>query len=94
VPSFRWKDNVIQAAAVGAGLLLGALVGPVVAWFMGGHPAAGALAGGFIGVIAGLLLSGTVLMVVGWVRAARTLRRMHGPDAEDADGPRRPEGGA
>ena len=65
VPNARWKDNLYQGFAVlviaGIGVLIGFLLD-------GGE---GALAGLLLGLVAGLLLSGAVLMVVGWVRTVK-----------------------
>jgi hypothetical protein len=71
VPALRWKDNLIQAAAILASVVIGALVGFLVT-FDGFF----AVVGAFAGLVGGLLLSGTVLMVVGWFRAAKTVEKM------------------
>jgi hypothetical protein len=70
VPSLRWKDNLIQGAAIAGSLLLGILIGFLVSFNI-----FGAAVGGFCGLLAGLLVSGIVLMVLGWVRAYRNVRR-------------------
>ena len=67
LPNVRKKDNIYQAAAIGALTVIGAIVG----WFVGaGHGAGqfGALLGTVGGLIVGVLLSGTVLMVIGLLR--------------------------
>jgi hypothetical protein len=68
VPSLRWKDNLIQGLSILAAILGGALIGWAVAgeWW-------GALTGAFAGLVGGLILSGVVLMVFGWVRTARKI---------------------
>ena len=60
VPNIRKKDNLYQAAAVGVFVIIGLIVG----WFVGGWPE-GVLLGALGGLIAGTLLSGLVLMVLG-----------------------------
>ena len=65
IPTLRWRDNVIQAAVVVGAGIVGAMVGAVAG---GGI---GALIGGVVGVVAATFISGVVLMVLGWVRAAR-----------------------
>jgi hypothetical protein len=65
VPSLRVKDNLIQAAIVLGGILLGATIG----YFVRGG--LGMLAGAVGGMIVSAFLSGLVLMVLGWYRAAR-----------------------
>ena len=65
VPSLRWKDSLVQLVCV----LLCAGIGALIGWFSGAGMGVG------IGVVAGLILgvvvSGCVLMVLGWVRASR-----------------------
>ena len=60
VPNVRKKDNLYQAAAIGVFLIVGAVVG----WFLGEWPQ-GVLLGGLAGLIAGTLISGAVLTVIG-----------------------------
>jgi hypothetical protein len=70
VPSLRWKDNLVQGLCILAAVAFGALTGLAIVrelW--------GALAGAFAGLVGGLILSGAVLMVLGWVRTARKSRR-------------------
>lgn len=74
VPNLRLKDNLLQLVIVLVGLLIGAVVGYVLAR-QNGH--AGQAALGFAALGAGLgfvlfgVLSGIVLMILGWVRAIR-----------------------
>ena len=70
VPSLRWKDNLYQAAAIAAFVLVGAVIGGAMVFFQStGHrmlePWMGAAAGGCVGLIAGVLVSGFVLAVLG-----------------------------
>ncbi|MFH1385092.1 MAG: hypothetical protein ABIH47_09070 [Candidatus Omnitrophota bacterium] len=65
VPSLRKKDNLAQGIFVLACVPLGALIGLI------GWGAFGLLGGVFAGLILGGLCSGTVLMVLGWMRASR-----------------------
>jgi hypothetical protein len=74
VPSLRWHDNVIQAIAILASVIVGALVGFLVTF----NPMF-ALVGAFAGLVGGVLVSGTVLMVFGWFRAAKTVKKMTKP---------------
>lgn len=68
-PSLRIKDNVIQAAVVFGSMAVGGLIG-FVGW--GGL---GAAAGAIAGMILGTLVSGLVLMVLGWVRAGKVMSK-------------------
>jgi hypothetical protein len=77
-PSLRLSDNVLQALIVLASSLLGAGVG----WLVGGSlagasmgPRIGAIVFGIGAMIASTLISGLVLMVLGWVRASKSKRR-------------------
>jgi hypothetical protein len=63
VPNIRKKDNLYQAATVGVSLIIGLIVG----WAVGGWPE-GVLLGALGGLIAGILISGAVLMIVGLCR--------------------------
>jgi hypothetical protein len=67
VPSLRWKDNVIQLICVVVGAVLGAAVG----YFVAGQEPFGAAIGGILGLVAALFISGIVLMILGFVRARR-----------------------
>jgi hypothetical protein len=63
VPNVRKKDNLYQAIAIGAFLIVGVVVGG----FLGEWPQ-GVLLGGLAGLIAGTLISGAVLTVIGLCR--------------------------
>ena len=63
VPNVRKKDNLYQAAAIGVFLIVGVVVGG----FFGEWPE-GVLLGGLAGLIAGTLISGAVLAVIGLCR--------------------------
>jgi hypothetical protein len=68
VPSLRVKDNVIQAAVVLGATALGASIGLAV----GGGMVA--IIYGAVAMIGSTLVSGLVLMVLGWVRGAKRLK--------------------
>src|SRR5262245_829205 len=64
-PNVRLRDNLFQAAATAGGLVLGAVVGWLVAVVKGwnqGDEIGCAIVGAFAGVIVGLFGSGIVLM--------------------------------
>ena len=63
VPNVRKKDNLYQAAAIGVFVIVGVVVGA----FFGEWPQ-GVLLGGLAGLIAGTLISGAVLTVIGLCR--------------------------
>ena len=63
VPNVRKKDNLYQAAAIGVFLIVGAVVGGIL-----GEWPQGVLLGGLAGLIAGTLISGAVLTVIGLCR--------------------------
>jgi len=63
VPNLRKKDNLYQAVTVGLFLIIGLIVG----WAFGGWPE-GVLLGAVGGLIAGILISGLVLMILGLCR--------------------------
>ena len=65
MPSFRKFDYIFQGSCVVVGALVGAGVGFV---YMQGL---GAIMGGLAGFVVMGILSGLVLMVLGWVRALR-----------------------
>lgn len=67
-PSLRLKDNVIQAAIVIGCTALGAIAGYIYNDWIG------ALVGGAGAMIASTLISGIVLMVIGWMRAAKRVK--------------------
>jgi len=62
VPNLRKRDNVYQGVSILVCLAIGATVGLM----LGGPTGAGI--GALIGTVGGLLLSGIVLMVIGWLR--------------------------
>ncbi len=64
-PSLRVKDNVIQAAVIVGSTMIGAGIG----WLV--KQGIGAAIGAVAGMIVSTLLSGLVLMVLGWVRASK-----------------------
>ncbi len=72
-PSLRVKDTLIQTVCIVSGIVLGVAIGTPLAlynnllWFVG------AVGGGAVGMILATLVSGGVLMVLGWVRAANKL---------------------
>ena len=66
VPSLRKKDNLVQGIVVLTTTAIGALVG-----FLAGS-GWGALLGVLGGLVVGALGSGIVLMVLGWIRAAKS----------------------
>lgn len=74
VPSLRVKDNVVQAVCVGVGLLAGVGVGVAVAVANGAEWYIGAMLGALAGLILSTLVSGGVIMVLGWVRAAKKIK--------------------
>ncbi len=63
IPNVRKKDNLYQALAIGLFVIVGAVVGA----FLGEWPQ-GVLLGGLAGLIAGTLISGAVLTVIGLLR--------------------------
>jgi len=65
MPSLRWKDNLFQTVVILGSTAIGAAVGYAT------NGGIGALAGGVGALIVSFLLSGIVLMILGWVRAAR-----------------------
>jgi uncharacterized transporter YbjL len=78
-PSLRWKDYVFQgiviAVFVGIGLLVGYVNRPTGPNADVSLPL---MLGGGAGLIVGTLLSGGVLMVVGWIRTAKYIRERGG----------------
>jgi hypothetical protein len=66
-PNLRLKDNLYQGLAIFVCLLLGAGIG----FLAMADGLMGALLGGFIGLVAGLLSSGIFLMIYRGVRHAR-----------------------
>jgi len=73
VPNLRGKDNAFQAIFVALSIAIGGGIGAllVLAGVGGGVDwTIGALIGGIAGLFGGTLLSGLVLMIKGWIRAA------------------------
>ena len=77
VPSLRWKDNLAQFAAVGAGFALGAIAGLIThlikkpnmpMWVL---PAAM----GVGGAIVATFISGFIIMILGFVRQGKRKQR-------------------
>lgn len=70
VPNLRWKDNVFQIIVTAVMTFAGALSGCIFpwdgAWFAPSGLAILLCTAG--GLVAGVFLSGIVLMVMGWVR--------------------------
>ena len=75
VPNLRGKDNAFQAVFVAVSIAIGGGIGALLALAGGGDWTIGALIGGVIGLFGGTLLSGLVLMVKGWLRAANKRAR-------------------
>jgi hypothetical protein len=63
VPNIRKKDNLYQAAAIGVFVIVGVIVGGCL-----GEWPEGVLLGGLAGLIAGTLISGAILTVIGLCR--------------------------
>jgi hypothetical protein len=70
MPTLRVRDNVVQAVVVIACTLLGAGIGYLIGAGRGRGGVAAA-AGGAIGMISSALVSGLILMVLGWLRGAK-----------------------
>lgn len=70
VPNLRGKDNLFQGIAVGISVVIGASIGALVAgkWWVG------AIFGTLIALVVSGFISGFVLMILGWIRAARYKR--------------------
>lgn len=73
VPSLRVKDNVVQAVCVAVGLLVGVGAGVMIALANDGEWYIGAMLGALGGLVLSTLVSGGVIMILGWVRAAKKL---------------------
>ena len=67
-PNVRLRDNVFQAISIFVCMVLGALVGAVVA---SDSRVAGAVLGGVLGLVTGLFLSGVFLMIYRFVQHVR-----------------------
>lgn len=65
VPSLRLRDNLAQAVIIGVLVVIAAPVG----FFIDGL--FGLLVGTVVGLFVGLIISGTLLMVLGWIRLAK-----------------------
>lgn len=65
IPSLRWGDNVVQGAVVLGCTVIGGIAGLIYAEW------GGAFVGAAAAMLGSTLVSGIVLMVIGWVRAAR-----------------------
>ena len=63
-PNLRVSDNLIQAAVIGGGGILGAILGAVWAWQSGNPAIAGILVGGFVAVVVSLFISGAVIGLI------------------------------
>lgn len=74
VPSLRVKDNVIQAVIVVVGGFAGAGIGAAYLTPKGETWVIGAMIGALGGLVLSTLISGGVIMVLGWVRAAKKLK--------------------
>ena len=76
VPSFRLRDNLIQGILVVLGTAAGALLGATQhARLKGVGRVDGLLLGAVVGLIASVVLSGLILMILGWIRAARKISK-------------------
>jgi len=65
-PNIRLRDNLIQGAAIAAGLVLGAVIGAIVI----PDPLVGLCVGGFLGALVSLFVSGGILLVFRAVKHA------------------------
>lgn len=78
IPNLRGKDNAFQAVFVALSIAIGGGIGALlvlVGLVPGGNWIIGAVVGGVIGLFGGTLVSGLVLMVKGWLRAANKLNK-------------------
>ena len=69
LPNIRLKDNVIQGIIIVVTTGLVALIGLLKKGI------AGLLIGFVLGLVGSLLLSGTILMVLGWVRTIKKVSK-------------------
>jgi uncharacterized YccA/Bax inhibitor family protein len=67
MPTLRIKDNVVQAVIV----LIGTILGAVVGYFVSDQDPRAAVLGAIAGLVLFGLVSGFVLMIIGWKRAKR-----------------------
>lgn len=74
VPSLRVKDNVVQAVCVAVGLLVGVGAGVMIATANKAEWYIGAMLGALGGLVLSTLVSGGIIMVLGWVRAAKKMK--------------------
>ncbi len=65
----RLRDNLIQLACLPVGLITGAGIGALIG--MPRNTAIGAVLGGFLGVVAALILSGAVIGIIRGRNATR-----------------------
>lgn len=63
MPNLRLKDNLLQIVIIGITLFVGAIIGIIANGWLG------LLLGSLLGLVAGTLISGCILMVLGWIRA-------------------------
>jgi hypothetical protein len=73
LPSLNLKDHVFQAIVIVVCVGIGLPIGWYIATNNGGEGSTGLLLGAIGGLIIGTLISGGILMVLGWVRAAKRL---------------------
>jgi len=70
-PNLRPKDNLVQLIVCVVSAAIGAAAGALVARSYGESMGLGASLGAIGGLIVGVFGSGIVLMVMGWIRAAK-----------------------
>jgi hypothetical protein len=68
MPSLRLKDNLIQTIVIVGCTALAVIIGAV----LGGT--IGSIVGGILALVFSTLLSGIVLMIMGWIRAAKKIK--------------------
>lgn len=71
VPNLRWKDNVFQMLCVGLFTAVGGLLGWQFLPSKDIDTAPRIILGVIAGLVLGTLLSGFVLMVLGWIRSGK-----------------------
>jgi VIT1/CCC1 family predicted Fe2+/Mn2+ transporter len=69
MPSLRVKDNLIQSLVIAVTTFVSVIIGTI----MGG--AMGAFIAIFLGLVLSTFVSGFVLMILGWVRAAKKIMK-------------------
>jgi hypothetical protein len=67
--NFRWRDNLFQGVGILVFVLIGALVGFILA--TPGYGLGVAAIGGFLGLVAGFFVTGIILMIYRAVQHAR-----------------------